>query len=321
MEAPSLALLDVAASTLAGVAHRTPVLTSRLLDERLGCQVFLKAENMQRTGSFKFRGAYFALSQLSVADREKGVITFSSGNHGAALAYAGSILGVPVVVIMPRDAPPNKIAATRMYGAEVILYDRNEEDRAALGDQVAQERGLTLVPPYDHPDIVAGQSTVAREFLAQQPDLDALVVCVGGGGLLGGCSLYARQLKPDLRIIGVEPDAGNDAVQSFETGLLVSISVPETIADGAQTTSMSQMTFELMRRNVDEMVSVSDRSLLEVTRFLAELVKTVVEPTGALAVAALWEGKVSLHGKKVGCILSGGNANVVTLSQHWQTLS
>lgn len=303
----SYADVEAAARRLAGVAHVTPTLTSRTADARTGARLHFKCENLQRTGAFKFRGAYNALSRFSPAQRERGVIAFSSGNHAQAVASAASLLGMPAVVVMPEDATALKIAATRGYGAEVILYDRYRVDREALGRQIAAERGMTLVPPYDHTDVMAGQGTAAMELIAEAGDLDVLVACVGGGGLISGCATAARGLLPQCQVFGVEPEAGNDVQQSLAAGRIVHIDVPRTIADGAQTQHAGQLTFPIMQALVAGIVTVTDAELVRTMRFLAERMKIVVEPTGCLAAAAVLEGRIDVAGKRVGIILSGGN--------------
>lgn len=305
--------IEAAAERLAGVANRTPVLTSRTFDLMTGCNSFFKAENYQRVGAFKFRGAYNAFAQLSEEQRRNGVLTFSSGNHGAACALAGRLLGVPVVVVMNHDAPEIKKAAVAGYGGEVVLYQRDEQVREDLGTKIAQERGLTIVPPYDHPHIVAGQGTAGKELFEEVGDLDVLVVGCGGGGLISGCSIAAKRFRPDIKIYGVEPEAGNDAQQSLREGRIVSVSNQDTIADGARTPSIGKINFEIMRANVQEIVTVSDAELLKATRFMFERMKTVVEPTGALAAAAVMQGKIDVRGKRVGLLVSGGNADITAL--------
>ena len=298
-----------AAARLDGVAHRTPVFTSRTLDGLAGGQVFLKAENLQRGGAFKFRGAYNAIARLSPEAKRLGVVAFSSGNHAQAIAYAGQLQQVPTVIIMPQDAPAMKVAATKGYGGEVVLYDRYKEDREAIGLKLSQERGLTLIPPYDHADIIAGQGTAAKELIEEVGPLDMLLVCVGGGGLLAGSALASKALSPDCRIYGVEPEAGNDAQQSFRTGSIVRIPVPATIADGAQTTYVGAKTFPIMRALVDDILTVSAAQLVDSMRFFVERMKIVVEPTGCLAAAAALHGIVPCKDKRVGIILSGGNVD------------
>ena len=316
---------DVAAAAqrLQGHAHRTPVLTSRTADERTGARVFFKAENFQRMGAFKFRGAFNALAKFSPAQRERGVIAFSSGNHAQATALAARILGMPSVIVMPQDAPAAKLAATRGYqagqpGSEVVLYDRYTEDREAIGRRLAQERGMTLVPPYDHPDVMAGQGTAALELVQQVRELDgggldALLVCVGGGGLISGCAVAATHLLPGIEVWGVEPEAGNDTQRSLAEGRIVHIDTPRTIADGAQTQHSGTLTFPVIQQLVRGIVTASDGQLVEAMRFFAERMKIVVEPTGCLGAAALMSrvaGLPDLRGRRVGVILSGGNVDV-----------
>lgn len=311
-EALPVTFADVAsaAEVLAGVAHRTPVLTSRTVDARTGAEVFFKAENFQRTGAFKFRGAYNALSRLPASQRSRGVLTYSSGNHAQAVALAGRLLGIPATIIMPSDAPPVKLRATRGYGAEVITYDRTQTTREDLARRIAEERTLTLIPPYDHPHVVAGQGTSARELFEEVGPLDLLLVCCGGGGLLSGSALSARALAPECRVIGVEPENADDATRSFRTGTLQTVNNPDTIADGARTPYLGEITFPLVLRLVDDMVTVSDEALLRTMFFLWERMKIVVEPTGALAATALLEGIVRAPGRRVGVIISGGNVEL-----------
>ncbi len=313
-----ISLQDVraAAGRLAGVAHRTPVLTSRRADERAGAQLFFKCENLQRMGAFKFRGAYNALAQFTAEQRRAGVITFSSGNHAQAIALAARLLDMPSVIVMPADAPPAKLAATRAYQAarahsEVVLYDRYREDREAIGRRIAAERGMTLIPPFDHPHVMAGQGTAALELIEEAGPLDALLVCVGGGGLISGSAVAALGLQPGIAVYGVEPAAGNDVQQSVARGEIVRIDVPDTIADGAQTQAPGKLTFEVIRQCVRGMLTVSDAQLVAAMRFFAEAMKLVVEPTGCLAAAAAFERVVDLRGQRVGVILSGGNVDLV----------
>ena len=294
-----------AAARLEGVAHRTPVFTSRTLDERAGGKVFLKAESLQRGGAFKFRGAYNAISALPEEQRARGVVAYSSGNHAQAVALAAALLGTRAVILMPEDAPPTKLAATRGYGAEVVAYDRYTQDRERLGAELAAERGLTLIPPFDHPDIVAGQGTTALELLDQAPGLDVLVTPVGGAGLLAGCATAAKGLDPEIRVVGVEPEAGDDVRRSLERGERVRIDVPRTIADGLQTTSPGVVPFELVQRYVDRIVTVTDAQLVDAMRFLFERLKLVVEPSGAAGLAAVLDGVI--RGSRIGVVLSGGN--------------
>lgn len=301
-----------AAGVLEGVAHRTPVLCSRTLDERVGARLFLKCENFQRAGAFKFRGAYNALFRLGARRPGVGALAYSSGNHAQAMALAGRLLGIAVTIVMPEDAPEVKLRATRGYGAEVVTYDPATTRREELGGDLARERGLELIPPFDHPHVVAGQGTVARELLVEVGDLDALLVCCGGGGLLSGCALAARALAPGCRVVGVEPEAGDDATRSFRTGTLQTVDRPDTIADGARTPSLGEVTFPIVLSCVDEMATVPDEALVAAMRMLAERLKIVVEPTGALALAALLEGTVSVEGR-VGVVVSGGNVDPARL--------
>jgi threonine dehydratase len=294
-----------AAARLEGVAHRTPVFTSRTLDERVGAEVFLKAESLQRGGAFKFRGAYNAIAALPDEQRARGVVAYSSGNHAQAVALAASLLGARAVILMPHDAPPTKLDATRDYGAEVVMYDRYTEDREALGAGLATDRGLALVPPFDHPDVVAGQGTAALELLEQAPGVDTVVTPVGGAGLLAGCATAAKGLDPAIRMVGVEPETGDDVRQSIERGERVRIDVPRTIADGLQTTSPGAVPFAVVQRLVDGIVTVSDEQLVDAMRFLFERLKLVVEPSGAAGVAAVLAGDV--EGRRIGIVLSGGN--------------
>ena len=317
--------VTAAAARLRGVAHRTPVFTSRTADARTGARLFFKCENLQRMGAFKFRGAYNALSKFTPAQRRTGVIAFSSGNHAQATALSARLLGMPAVIVMPKDAPAAKITATRAYlgdtrGAEVVLYDRYTEDREALGRRIAAERQMTLVPPYDHADVMAGQGTAALELIEQVRELDGggldvLLVCVGGGGLISGCATVAKHLLPACRVIGVEPEAGNDVQQSLRQGQIVHIDVPKTIADGAQTQHAGQLTFPVIRAKVDDVVTVSDAELVAAMKFFAERMKLVVEPTGALSAAAAFARAVDLAGKRVGVIISGGNIDLARYAQ------
>ena len=299
-----------AAARLDGIANRTPVMTSRTLDARVGASVFCKCENFQRTGAFKFRGAYNALSQLSPDPQQRGVLTYSSGNHAQAVALAGQLLGIPTTIIMPDDAPAVKLAATRGYGAEVILYDREEITREALARQISQERGLPIIPPYDHPHIVAGQGTAAKELIEETGPLDVLLVCCGGGGLLSGSALSAKALAPSCRVVGVEPAQADDATRSFHSGQLHTVHNPDTIADGARTPSLGTITFPLVLHYVDDMVTVSEAAIRRAMHFLWERMKLVVEPTGALAVAALLDQVVVAPEARTGLLISGGNVDL-----------
>lgn len=306
--------IEAARERLRRVAHRTPVLTSRTADARTGARLFFKCENLQRTGSFKFRGAYNALAQFSPEQRARGVLAFSSGNHAQAIALAARLLGIPATIVMPQDAPAIKVEATRGYGAQIVFYDRYSEDREAIGRALAAERGLTLIPPFDHPHVMAGQGTAAAELIEDVGALDALIVCVGGGGLISGCAVAAKHLAPDCCVIGVEPEAGNDVQQSLAAGHIVTIDVPQTIADGAQTQHAGELTFAVIRALVSEIVTVPDAALVRAMRFFAERMKLVVEPTGALAAAAVFE-RLALAGRRVGVIVSGGNVDCARYAQ------
>ncbi|MES2610458.1 MAG: threo-3-hydroxy-L-aspartate ammonia-lyase [Pseudomonadota bacterium] len=307
---PTYADVVSAAQRLDGVAHRTHVLRSNMADALLGTQVYFKCENQQRTGSFKFRGAYNTLSQFSDEQRERGVLAFSAGNHAQAIALSARLLDMPALIVMPEDAPTTKMAATREYGAQVVTYDRYTEDREAISQRLAQERGMTLVPPFDHPHVIAGEGTAAKEFLEEVPDLDYLFVCVGGGGLLAGSLLASEALAPRCRVVGVEPEAGNDGQQSLRSGQLVQIPTPHTIADGAQARSLGQIPFPIIQRLAEDIVTATDEQLVEAMRFFAERMKLVVEPTGALAFAGARHGSVDVHGAKVGILISGGNVDM-----------
>ncbi len=309
-DAPTYADVMSAAERLAGIAHRTPVLTSTTIDRRTGAQVFFKAEPFQRMGAFKFRAAYNAASRIAERQPGSGVIAFSSGNHAQAVALAASLLGLRATIVMPTDAPRVKLEATRGYGAEVVEYDPATDDREAIGRGLATERGLSLIPPFDHPHVIAGQGTAVKELLDETGPLDLLFVCCGGGGLLSGSALAARALSPGCRVVGVEPDAGDDGVRSFATRTLQRVHHPRTIADGARTPSLGRYTFPLILRDVDHMMSVSDEALLEAMRLLWERMKVVVEPTGALGAAALLSGCEAVAGKRVGVVLSGGNVDM-----------
>jgi threonine dehydratase len=290
-------------------AKRTPVMTSATVDALTGASVFFKCENFQRMGAFKFRGAYNALSQLGDDAKKRGVVAFSSGNHAQAIALSGKLLGIKTVIVMPHDAPKVKLDATRGYGAEVVQYIKHE-DRETLAMKLAAERGLTLIPPFDHPHIIAGQGTAAKELIEDAGALDLLLVPCGGGGLLSGSSIAAKQLAPECRVIGVEPAAGDDATQSFLNKRLVTIAVPDTIADGARTPSLGKLTFPIVLRYVDDMLTVTDAELTRAMFYLWERMKILVEPTGALAFTALFTGKVSVKNLRVGVILSGGNVDL-----------
>ncbi len=322
MRSPTKALAieyaDVAAAhaRLQGVAHRTPVHTSQTANALTGAQLFFKCENFQRMGAFKFRGAYNALAQFTPEQRKSGVCAFSSGNHAQGVALSAQLLGIPAAIVMPLDSPAVKMTATRGYGAEVITYDRYTQDREAIGRQLAQERGMTLIPPYDHAHVMAGQGTAAIELFEDTGPLDLLLVCLGGGGLLSGCAVVAQQLSPDCRVIGVEPEAGNDVQQSKQLGHIVKIDTPRTIADGAQTQQVGQLTFPVIQTLVDDIVTVSDAQLVEAMRFTAARMKMVIEPTGALAMAAAMQGVVDVRGKRVGVLISGGNIDIAQFAKY-----
>lgn len=299
-----------AAARLEGHAHRTPVMRSRTVDALLGAEVAFKCEPFQRGGSFKFRGAFNALSQLSAAQRTAGVVAFSSGNHAQAVALAARLLGVPATIVMPHDSPAIKLAATRGYGAEIVIYDRFTEDREAISRRLASEQGRTLIPPFDHPHIIAGQGTATKELLDEVGPLDVLFVCMGGGGLVSGAALAARALSPHCKVYGVEPEAGNDGQQSFRSGARVRIPTPNTIADGAQTQQVGELTFAIIQRELADVLTVSDAQLVEAMHLFAERMKLVVEPTGCLAFAGARHGGINLRGKRVGVIVSGGNIDL-----------
>lgn len=307
---PTIDDIERAARRIAHVAHRTPVATCDAVDALTGAHVFFKCENLQRAGAFKFRGAYNALSRLRPDERRRGVVTFSSGNHAQAIALAGRLLDVPRVIVMPSDAPRVKRAATEGYGGEVVEYARDGGDREDLGRRVARERGLTLIHPYDHPHIIAGQGTAALELVEDAGALDYLFVPCGGGGLLAGSALAAAARSPGCRVIGVEPAAGDDATRSFRTKTLQTVHNPETVADGARTPSLGSLTFPLVLAHVSDMMTVDDPTLLKAMFFLWERVKLVVEPTGALGAAAVLHGGLQLKGQRVGVILSGGNVDL-----------
>src|SRR5476649_1674254 len=307
---PTYADVAAAAERIAGHAHKTPVITSRTVNEEFGAEVFFKCENLQRMGAFKFRGAFNALSQFDEQQRRAGVVAFSSGNHAQAIALSAQLLGIPATIIMPEDAPAAKIAATRGYGGNVVLYDRYTQDREQIGRELAEKQGMTLIPPYDHPDVIAGQGTAAKELFEEVGPLDVLFVCLGGGGLLSGSALATRALAPDCKLYGVEPEAGNDGQQSFRSGQIVHIDTPKTIADGAQTQHLGDLTFAIIKRDVDDILTASDEQLVDTMRFYAERMKMVVEPTGCLSLAAARQIKDQLKGQRVGIIISGGNIDI-----------
>lgn len=309
-ELPSYADVEAAASRIAGVAHRAPVQTSRTLNEMIGAEVFLKCENFQRMGAFKFRGAFNALSKFSPEQRQAGVVAFSSGNHAQGIALSAKILNIPATIVMPQDAPAAKVAATKGYGANVVVYDRYTEDREEIGRRLAEEHGLTLIPPYDHPDILSGQGTAAKELFEDVGALDYLFVPLGGGGLLSGSALSTRALAPQCILYGVEPEAGNDGQQSFRSGEIVHIETPKTIADGAQTQHLGNYTFGIIKRDVNDILTASDADLVSAMKFFATRMKMLVEPTGCLGLAAALNMKESLQGKRVGVLISGGNIDL-----------
>ncbi|HEY0491586.1 MAG TPA: threo-3-hydroxy-L-aspartate ammonia-lyase [Telluria sp.] len=308
--------IEQAAERIRGAAHRTPVLTSRTADERTGARLFFKCENFQRMGAFKFRGAYNAISRFTEDQRRAGVLTFSSGNHAQAIALSARLLGIRSAILMPHDAPELKIQATKAYGGEVIIYDRYKENREEIGQRLAKERGMTLIPPYDHPDVICGQGTAAKELFEEAGGLDVLLVCLGGGGLLAGSALAAAALSPSCKVIGVEPELGNDGQQSLRKGEVVHIAVPDTIADGAKVTHIGDHNFEVIKRHVDDIVTVSDAQLVSTMLFFAERMKMIVEPTGCLGAAAALHGALPVEGKKVGIIISGGNVDLAAFARY-----
>ncbi len=307
--------VEQAAARIEGAAHRTPVLTSSTFDARANARVFFKCENYQRMGAFKFRGAYNAIARFTDAQRAAGVLTFSSGNHAQAIALSARLAGIRATIIMPKDAPALKVQATKEYGGEVIFYDRYTENREEIGRRLAEERGMTLIPPYDHPDVICGQGTAAKELFEEAGELDVLLVPLGGGGLLAGSALAAMGLSPACKVIGVEPEAGNDGQQSLRRGEIVHIGVPDTIADGAMVTHVGEHNFEVIRRRVDDIVTVSDAQLVETMKFFAERMKMVVEPTGCLGAAAALHGVYPVAGKRVGVLISGGNVDLSRFAQ------
>ncbi|MCC3593828.1 threo-3-hydroxy-L-aspartate ammonia-lyase [Microcoleus sp. PH2017_28_MFU_U_A] len=302
--------VEAAAKRLQGKAFKTPVLTSQTVNKQTHSQVFFKCENFQRTGSFKFRGACNALMQLSEAQKHNGVVTFSSGNHAQAIALAAQLLSIPATVVMPADAPKVKQEATRGYGAEIVLYDRTRNSREDLTAQIAREQHFTIIPPYDDARVIAGQGTAAMELIAEVGELDLLLVCCGGGGLLSGCAIAAKTLSPQCKVIGVEPEQADDAARSFRTKTLQTVSNPDTIADGARTPSLGKLTFPLVLHYVDDMATVSEAQIRNTMFFMWERMKIVVEPTGVLAAAALLSGVVKAENSRVGVIVSGGNVDI-----------
>lgn len=307
---PTFDDVAAAANRIEGHAHRTPILRSHTMDTELGAEVFFKCENLQRMGAFKFRGAFNALSKLDERRQRAGVVAFSSGNHAQGIALAASLLDISATIVMPRDAPVAKVEATKGYGGKVMTYDRYTEDRETIGRGLADERGLTLIPPYDHPDIIAGQGTAALELLEDVGHLDSLFVPLGGGGLLAGSVLAVRKLATACKVYGVEPEAGNDGQQSFRSGTIVHIDTPKTIADGAQTQHLGAYTFAIIRRDVDDVYTATDEQLIECMRFFATRMKLIVEPTGCLGLAAARAMKAQLRGQRIGVIISGGNIDM-----------
>ncbi|MCG3208568.1 MAG: L-threo-3-hydroxyaspartate ammonia-lyase [Anaerolineae bacterium] len=304
-----------AARQIAGVANRTPVVTSRTFNRRVGSEVFFKCENLQRIGAFKFRGAYNALSRLSPDQKARGVVTHSSGNHAQGVALAAHLLGIAATIVMPTDAPQSKLAATRGYGAEIVLYNRQTQSREELSARLARERNLTFVHPYDQPQIMAGQGTAALELLQDVPDLDVLIAPVGGGGLLSGCTIAAKAINPNIRIFGVETDVSNDWWLSLRAGERVKIEPPDTIADGIRTQQPGELTFPIIQRHVEEILLVSDEQVLDTLKFILTRMKLVVEPTGAVAPAAVYHGLAPVSGAKIGVIISGGNVDPSLLAR------
>ncbi|MBV6306989.1 threo-3-hydroxy-L-aspartate ammonia-lyase [Candidimonas humi] len=317
MDQPTPTYEDVAAAAgrLRGHAHRTPVLVSHTANQEFGAELYFKCENLQRMGAFKFRGAFNALSRFNAEQKRRGVLAFSSGNHAQAVALAARVLGIEATILMPQDAPAAKLAATKGYGGHVVLYDRYTQDREELAQTLAAEKGLTLIPPYDHPDVIAGQGTAARELLQEAGTLDYLFVPLGGGGLLSGSALAARALSPDCKVYGVEPETGNDGQQSLRSGAIVHIDTPRTIADGAQTQHLGKHTFAIIRRDVQDIVTASDADLVAAMRFFAARMKIMVEPTGCLGYAGARGLGAELRGKRVGVILSGGNVDLQRFSE------
>ena len=306
-----------AAQRIAGHANKTPVLTSRTANDENGAEIFFKCENYQRMGAYKFRGAMNSLARFTPEQRADGVVTFSSGNHAQAIALAARVLGMPATIVMPEDAPEAKVAATKGYGGKVVRFNRYTENREEICANLAEKHGLTMIPPYDHPDVISGQGTAVKELLEETGPLDALFVCLGGGGLLSGSLLSAKALAPDCKTYGVEPEAGNDAQQSLRAGKIVHIDTPRTIADGAQTQHLGQYTFEIIKRDVEDILTVSDEELIACMRFYAERMKMIVEPTGCLSYAAVRKMKDQLKGKRVGVVVSGGNVDLTKLAGYF----
>ncbi|MYM30987.1 threo-3-hydroxy-L-aspartate ammonia-lyase [Duganella sp. CY15W] len=315
LKLPTYEDIVAASERIAGVAHRTPVLTSSTANAELGAEVFFKCENFQRMGAFKFRGGYNSLAKFTPEQRKAGVVAFSSGNHAQAIALSAKLLGIPATIVMPHDAPAAKVAATRGYGAQVVIYDRYKEDREQIGRDLAARHGLTLIPPYDHADVIAGQGTAAKELFEEVGRLDYVFAPLGGGGLLSGTALSTRALSPTATVYGVEPAAGNDGQQSFRSGSIVHIDTPKTIADGAQTQHLGNLTFPIIQREVNDILTATDEQLRAEMRFFAERMKMVVEPTGCLGLAAARSIKAQLQGKRVGIIISGGNVDIARYAE------
>lgn len=307
---PNYEDVAAAAERIKDFINKTPVLTSRTVNNEFEAEVFFKCENFQRVGAFKFRGAMNALLQFNETQKKAGVVAFSSGNHAQAIALSSKILGIPATIIMPKDAPAVKMAATREYGGNIVEFDRYTEDREKIGKEIAEKNGLTLIPSYDHPHVIAGQGTAAKELFEEVGDLDYLFVCLGGGGLLAGSALSARQLSPNCKIYGVEPVLGNDGQMSFRKGEIVHIDTPATIADGVQTQYLGKLTFPIIQQKVDDILTVTDEELINAMKFFAERMKMVVEPTGCLGFAAARNLKDELKGKRIGIIISGGNVDI-----------
>ncbi|MCW1892787.1 threo-3-hydroxy-L-aspartate ammonia-lyase [Acinetobacter baumannii] len=307
---PNYEDVAAAAERIKDFINKTPVLTSRTVNNEFEAEVFFKCENFQRVGAFKFRGAMNALLQFNETQKKAGVVAFSSGNHAQAIALSSKILGIPATIIMPKDAPAANMAATREYGGNIVEFDRYTEDREKIGKEIAEKNGLILIPSYDHPHVIAGQGTAAKELFEEVGDLDYLFVCLGGGGLLAGSALSARQLSPNCKIYGVEPALGNDGQMSFRKGEIVHIDTPPTIADGAQTQYLGKLTFPIIQQKVDDILTVTDEELINAMKFFAERMKMVVEPTGCLGFAAARNLKDELKGKRIGIIISGGNVDI-----------
>jgi len=295
---------------IANSINKTPVLTSSYANKKTQAEVFFKCENFQRMGAFKFRGALYALSKFTPEQKANGVVAFSSGNHAQAIALAASSLGIKSIIVMPKDAPKIKVEATRGYGGEIVFYDRYKEDREAISHQLVKEKNMTLIPPFDHPDVMAGQGTVAKELIDEVGELDMLFVPLGGGGLISGCATVVKSMLPNCAVIGVEPEAGNDAQLSFRAGEIKKIDVPKTIADGAQNQFVGKNNFPVIQELVDDVITVSDKELVESMKFFASRMKIVVEPTGCLSAAGVFSNKIDVAGKRIGAVLSGGNVDL-----------